>query len=99
MIIEPDLADAHYARLLRQPADLFGVVIREVFRVVRVNAGRGVNPIVALGQGEGSLEVVRAGAAPYRQQIAQSGGAGTRHYCRAVGVEVRIIEMSVRIQE
>ena len=78
--------------------DLLGVMLGKLFRLVRVNAHGGVNPIVAIGQGDRRLKVIRPRAAPDGQEIAQPGGAGTRHHLRAVGVEIGIVEMSVRIQ-
>jgi hypothetical protein len=95
MVVQPDFTYTHNPRILRQLADLQGVMFREMPCIVRVNAHRGVNPIVALGQGDGSLEVIRSGTAPNGQKIAQSGSAGALDHRVAVGVEVGIIEMAM----
>ena len=73
--------------------------IREVLGFVRVNAHRGINPIVTLGDGQRRVQAIGACASTCHQDVTKAGGAGAFNHCRAVGVEVGIVKVGVGIKK
>jgi hypothetical protein len=99
MVVEANFANGHYFGVLRQSANLAGVALLEMLRVMRVNSNRAENPIVLLGQQDGRFQVVRSRAASGGHEIAKTGRAASFEHRFAIRVEVRIIKMCVRINE
>ena len=71
----------------------FGYVVH----VVGVDAYRGVDPVVLFGEGDGCVEVVRAGSAAYGQQGLHACFARSCEHCVAVFVKLRKLEVRVGI--
>ena len=90
MVIEPDLAN-------RQDFGgcgcwrIFCVRIGEVLGVVRVNADRGVNPIVGVGDGERRIQAIRTGASARNHDVAKARGTRPFNCLGAIDVKIGVV--------
>ncbi len=67
--------------------------------LVRMNPGRGVNPIVAVGERKGDTQVVRTVPHTDGKEIAQSRRTRALDHRLAVRLEIGIVKMTMRIDE
>src|SRR5260221_7513108 len=80
--IEPGLADAHDLGMLRGLDEAIGRALSLLLRLVRMNADRAPDVVMALGNGANALELVEPGAD--RQHARDAGRASPRKHARLV---------------
>jgi hypothetical protein len=99
VVVQSDLADGNYPRVLQQTAQDFEMVFLGLDGIVGMNSCRGVNPVVPGGDGRGRRQVFDAGTTAHREDVRHSGRPGTFDDLFAVGIEIGIVEMGVGIDE
>ena len=58
-IIESDFTISNHPRMFREFSEALKVPVRQVLRLMRVGAHRGINPVVLLGKRNGRIEFFR----------------------------------------
>ena len=98
VIIEAHFAPGDHARVPGELVELREMLFGGGFRVVRMNADRGVDPIVLLGERNRGIDPLRrAGAAADGQQRCDARRARAVEHRLAVFVELRDFQVRVRI--
>ena len=94
-IIEADFAPGDYLGMFGQLRQLFEHVWSNLFRLMRMHADGGVDPVVAFGVGDGGVHLFRAGAGADRKDGLDSGGLGAGEHGVAVLGELGEVDVGV----
>ena len=97
VIIESDFANRHQLRMRRELSELVEMAVPRLRGLVRVNARRGVNPLVSLGNPHGLAQAVGSPGPADGQQILQPGATRALDHGVAVRVKVGIVEVAVGV--
>jgi hypothetical protein len=99
VVVESDFADGDELGMLGESLHVIEVGRGEQARFVRVDAGGGVDPRIALGERDGAGEVVGAVSVADGKQGAYAGIVGALDGSFAISSELSAVEMSVGVEE
>jgi hypothetical protein len=100
VIVETHFAPSYYFGIFRECVELRVVLFLGFGGVLRMDAYRGVDPIVVFGYCDGGIETFRTGtAAADGQYVLHACGFGALEHFGAVGVEVFGFEVHVRVND
>src|SRR5882762_764362 len=99
MIIEPELADRDYLRVLRQIVNHAVQIGRGARRILRMNADGSEHRLVIVGETNARLEVGWTFPGPNYDHLSDTGGKRSCDYLVAVGRELLVIDMAMGIDE
>jgi len=99
MVIQADLADRHHLRVRQQRGEAAQRFLIRPGGVVRVNAHRGVNEGVAVGQPDTGFQIRRSFSGADGHQLHDTGRERAFDHRFPVIVELVVIEMAMRIDE
>ena len=98
-IVESDFAPGYDFRMLSQSCQFFQMLRCDFLRFVRVNANRGVNPLMLFGKGQRGIELFGPWAGADREERAHSSSAGAFEHGIAVLRELWEIDVRMRINQ
>ena len=95
MIVEADFSPGNQARILRQAVQLRVMRFGRVLGFMRMNSGRGIDPVVLTPHTERGSEFLEFGAVANRQNVADARGA--RAFEHGVAIRVKVGNVHVRV--
>jgi hypothetical protein len=98
-IVEADFAPGEDAGVFREAGEFGEPIFSGEFGFVGMDADRGVDPVVFLGERNGGVEAVRGGAAANGEDFFDSCVASACEHGVAVGIELGKFEMGVRVDD
>jgi hypothetical protein len=99
VVVESHFAPGDHARVVSQPINLLEVRLCGQLCFLRMDPDRGVNPIVLFGKGQRRIELLWPRAAADGQYRLDASLPRALEHCDAVSIELREIEVRVRINQ
>src|SRR2546425_4311058 len=99
VIIKAGLPDCQDPRMPCQFLNQGVMTTFGLYRIVRMNADTGVNPITALRDGDAAAHLIRTGAVPDRENLPNTGIPSPLNRGITIFIEPRVIEVRVRINQ